>query len=364
MIQIFSGMRYSFSTILIIIFLGFQSQSEYVLAQSGGRSAYPFLNLTVSARSAAIGMPHVAAKDHDISLSIVNPSLITPNMDGSLALSYADYYAEISYGFAAYSHTFEKLGSFTASMLYLDYGTFTYADATGMTSGTFSAGDYAFQLGWARPLDSMFSIGANLKTIYSGLEAYSSYGLAADVGLTYHNEKRLLTLSFLARNIGRQLKAYIPGETEPLPFEMQLAASKRLEHMPLRFHFLLTNLQRFDLTYTDPGKPLVDQLTGEPLATNKVEDFLDKAMRHVLIGAELNPVPALSVRLGYNYLRRQEMKVNTHRSTVGFSWGLGIKVSKFQFDYARSAYHLAGSPNYITITTNLNDFLHKRTSGI
>jgi hypothetical protein len=41
---------------------------------------------------------------------------------------------------------------------------------------------------------------------------------------------------------------------------------------------------------------------------------------------------------------------------VGFSWGLGLKVSKFQIDYSRATYHLNGSPNYITIRTNLSDF--------
>ena len=38
----------------------------------------------------------------------------------------------------------------------------------------------------------------------------------------------------------------------------------------------------------------------------------------------------------------------------------GIRISKFHFNYARSAYHLAGSPNYISVTTNFSDFYKKR----
>jgi len=50
------------------------------------------------------------------------------------------------------------------------------------------------------------------------------------------------------------------------------------------------------------------------------------------------------------------MKVDSKLGTVGLSWGLGFRVSKFHFSYSRAAYHLVGSPNYITITTNLSEF--------
>ena len=53
------------------------------------------------------------------------------------------------------------------------------------------------------------------------------------------------------------------------------------------------------------------------------------------------------------------MIVDSRLSTVGISWGFGLKISKFGFSYARSAYHLAGSPNVITLTTNLTDFFPK-----
>ena len=79
-------------------------------------------------------------------------------------------------------------------------------------------------------------------------------------------------------------------------------------------------------------------------------------MRHIVIGGELILTKNFNIRLGYNYQRRQEMKVDTKLSTIGFSWGFGFKISKFRFNYSRSAYHLVGSPNYITMTTNLSDF--------
>ena len=84
-----------------------------------------------------------------------------------------------------------------------------------------------------------------------------------------------------------------------------------------------------------------------------VEQFGDELMRHIVIGGELLLSKNFSLRVGYNYRRRQEMKVESKVSTVGFSWGFGFRVSRFTFNYARSAYHLVGSPNYITISTHL-----------
>jgi hypothetical protein len=68
----------------------------------------------------------------------------------------------------------------------------------------------------------------------------------------------------------------------------------------------------------------------------------------------------LSIGAGYNYQRRQEMKVESKTATVGFSWGFGVRISKFHINYARSTYHLNGSPNYISITTCLSDFFVKK----
>jgi hypothetical protein len=79
-------------------------------------------------------------------------------------------------------------------------------------------------------------------------------------------------------------------------------------------------------------------------------------MRHIIIGGEFIPAKFLSIRFGYNYLRRDEMKVASRPGSVGFSWGIGLNVSKFSFSYSRAAYHLTGSPNYISVSTNLGDW--------
>jgi hypothetical protein len=48
------------------------------------------------------------------------------------------------------------------------------------------------------------------------------------------------------------------------------------------------------------------------------------------------------------------MKVASQPGIVGFSFGLGIHVSRFHIDYARSAWHLAGASNHFSISVNLH----------
>ncbi len=348
-------MKKHFRTIIISLLL---STSIATSAQIGGKHTYQFLSLPNSARVAALGGNFLAIKDNDITLAIANPSLITKDMNNKLALSYINYYSDVNYGFAAYSHSFNKIGSFVGSLQYINYGTFTQADVTGETYGTFKVGEYALNIGWAKSLDSNFSIGSNLKTILSSLESYSSFGVAVDVAATYHNASKRFTASLMVKNIGRQLSYYTEGNRESLPFEIQLGISKKLKHAPFRFSLLLNHLERWDLTYEDPLNPSIkiDPLTKEVIEKSKFSKFSDNLMRHVVLGVEFVPSNSFNIRLGYNYQRRQEMKVESALSTVGFSWGFGFRVSKFYFGYAHVIQHLAASSNFFTIATNLSAF--------
>ena len=331
--------------------------SIQLFAQTGGRSTYKFLNLTQSARIAALGGNFVAIHDNDLGLALANPSLITPQMGNSLSLNYTNAFAGTNYGFASYGFNLKNIGSFAGAMQYYSYGKADNTNEFGETNGQFSAGEYAFNLGWGRMLDSVFSIGANVKVIYSSLEIYNSLGMAVDVTGSYVPNETFCA-SLLFRNIGRQITAYNAEGVEPLPFEIQAGISKKLAHVPFRYSILLQHLEKWDLSYTDPNAPS-DPFTGEPVPQTDLEKFAGNVMRHIIFGGEFIPAKFLSIRLGYNYLRRQEMKVVSRPGSVGFSWGFGLKVSKFKFDYARAAYHLNGSPNFISISTNLGDWSKK-----
>lgn len=335
--------------------------SGSVSAQVGGRGTYQFLNLPNSARIAALGGNFLTINDDDITLTLANPSLISEEMHNQLGFSFVDYYADINYGFAQYSRTFEKVGSFVGTMQYIDYGKFTEADEAGVEYGTFHAGEYALNIGWGRRLTPRWSVGSNLKLVYSSLESYNSFGLGVDVAGSYLSKDELFDASLLFRNIGYQIVSYSSGNHEPLPFEIQAGLSKKFKHIPFRISTLFTHLEKWNLRYENPVNPAggIDPVTGEPNEISGIDEFADNLMRHIVVGGELTIAKVLSLRGAYNYQRRQEMKVPDKLSTVGFSWGLGLRIKQFQFSYARSAYHLVGSPNFITITVEMDKFSQK-----
>jgi len=77
-------------------------------------------------------------------------------------------------------------------------------------------------------------------------------------------------------------------------------------------------------------------------------------MRHVLLGVEILPSEHFTIRAGYNYNLRQQLKVDQKVSTVGFSLGFGVKIKRFRFDYSNTRFHIAGSSNLISLAFNLN----------
>ncbi|HEX5001385.1 MAG TPA: type IX secretion system protein PorQ [Bacteroidia bacterium] len=341
----------------VAILSGFYNNAA---AQIGGSSTYAFLNLSSSARIAALGGKLVPVKDNDLNLVFANPAVLNPTMDHQLTFSGVGYFAGIRYGYAAYASEIKKAGMFSAGMHYVDYGHFDETDETGEVTGSFKAGEYSLNLTWAKQLaDSAFSFGVTLKTIYSSLESYTSYGLAADLGANYYIEPAMVNLSLVAKNAGRQLKAYREGNIEPLPFEVELGVSKQLAKAPFRFSLILQHLEKPDMTFTDPAKEgQLDPITGEPL-DQKITTG-DKILRHVILGTELLISKNFNVRFGYNFQRRKELGVDTKMGTTGLSWGFGFRISKFIFSYGRSTYHLAGASNSFSISANLNEFVKKQ----
>jgi len=347
-------MRRSIAIIGVFLFLPVMA-----MAQKGGESTYSFLGLTNSARVAALGGEVVSLMDDDINLIFHNPSLLTEGMHNHLNLNYVDYFAGVNYGYAAYGYSLEGIGNFAAGMHYVDYGTFDRTDELGQSMGTFRASEYALNLVYSRSIiDTFLTAGVNLKPIFSSFEQYSSLGVALDAGITYYNPRTLTTLGLVVKNLGTQITSYA-GTREKLPFEIQAGITQGLAHAPFRFSFTLQQLERWDLTYQTTNEGDYNSLGGE-IEKSGFDQFGDKLMRHLVFGVEFMLGQNFHLDMGYNYKRRQEMKVNARPGAVGFSWGFGFKISKFHFAFGRASYHLVGGTSHFSLTTNLSEFYRKK----
>jgi hypothetical protein len=79
----------------------------------------------------------------------------------------------------------------------------------------------------------------------------------------------------------------------------------------------------------------------------------------MILGVEFIPIKSFYFRAGLNYERRKELMIDTQPGMVGFSWGFGLKISKFQLSYGRATYHMAGASNHFSININLSEFIRK-----
>lgn len=323
--------------------------------------AYSFLDMTSSARVAALGNTDLSIYDSDIQLGLYNPSLINKDMHNDIVLSYVNYYADISHAMVQYGHDFGRFGTFTGSVMYHSYGKMKYADEYGNADGgTFTPGDYNIMIGWGRQLNPHWTIGANVKFAGIQYESYKTFALAVDVATSYRTTSGWM-LSATARNIGYELYSNFEGDRNKLPFRLSAGVSKRLDHVPFLFSIVYENIQKWDLSYDDPLdiEGNYDPISGTYKEKSDASQFAENLMRHIVIGGELYIGKFLVLRASYNYGMRQNMKTPTAKGLCGFAYGVGLNVWHLKINYSRSEMHIYGSPNYITISANLDRFVKK-----
>jgi hypothetical protein len=337
--------------------------SQLAFSQVGGIKNYTFLQIPISARQAALGGNPLGLYDNDLNLALYNPAGLNDTLHQHLSFNYINYFADVNLGYLAYAHDFKKYGTFSGGIQFIDYGKFIRADAAGNQLGNFSANELAFNIGWGMPLpfkDSLFSVGANIKNVFSTLDNRSSYALAADLAINFYQPKWLFGASFLIKNIGRPLKTYTTfGIDEKLPYEIQIGVSKKLKKAPIRFFLTYENLERFRLftdSTTQTTSLLNEQNNNNRRQKNREGSFTDNFFRHIVLGAEINVTKAFFLRMGYNFQRNKELKLVEKSGMAGLSFGFGLRVYKFHVSYALAGYHLAGLSNQFTLTTSIGAF--------
>ena len=311
-----------------------------------------------SARVVALGGLPLPMHDGDLQTVVFNPSSISPEMNNQMVLSYVgDFNIGTNFATAQYSHTFEKLGSFAASVQYYNYGSMQYVSESGNVDGsTFNVSDYAVTLGWGRELTDKWSIGANLK--YAGVQYESGQAgaLGVDVAATYWSYSNW-AFTLTARNIGRQIYSRELNVTNKwLPFSVDFMASKKLNHLPLTIILGYKDIQHWNKLYKDPLdlSGYYDPITGQYQEPSKASKFFTNLGCHLVVGGELALGKNLFLRASYNYETFRNMGVPEKRSLVGFSVGFGVKIKAFQLDYARSRNNIVGSPNFLTLRVDLS----------
>lgn len=337
-----------FKKLLIVFIILFCTEA---FSQIGGKYVYQFLNLVTSPRQAALGGKTVTIYDYDVNQGFFNPATINPEMDNHLSVNYGSYFGEVTYGTAAYAYTYDRhVQTFHVGVNYVNYGDFDGYDENGQKTASFTGSEIALSFGYAYnvPWTDIF-IGVNGKLISSTLESYNSFGAAMDLGALYVDDFNDINIGLAIRNIGVQIKPY-QDTNEKLPMEIVAGISQELENVPIRWHLTLENLQQWDIAFSNPNRT-----EGSLDGGSKKEKvgFLNNALRHVILGAELFPEKSFSIRLGYNFRRAEELRIVEQRNFSGLSAGFGLRFNNIRFDYSYSRYTSAANTSLFGLMINL-----------
>jgi hypothetical protein len=201
----------------------------------------------------------------------------------------------------------------SASVLYLNYGSFKETDEFTVPSGrSFGAGDLALGISYSDYLEDRFTFGATLKYIHSRIDTYSASAIGLDLGLIYEAPfSSDLYLGIALLNFGKSLTAYVHTK-ESLPLTLKFGFSKKLAHLPLTY----------DVSFYD---------------LNGAEDSLLDRLKKFSIGGEFALSRIFRLRLGYDNDLHQDLDTPSAKFS-GVSLGFGVIWRTYRFDYSFSSY--------------------------
>ncbi|MDE0471326.1 MAG: type IX secretion system protein PorQ [Ekhidna sp.] len=327
-------MRFIFGILLLNPFLG--------LAQLGGEFGYQSLHISPNPRSAALGgATTISLSDGDISQFFMNPATLDSVRAGDIFFHLNPYFADAFFYSFGYAFHLKGLENFAIGLQYLNFGSFDLTDAAGQELGSFNASDYGFFISKAHQAGPI-TLGATLKFFHSMIDNYSSHLLAMDLGGVFRlNPNWAFAMVF--ENMGMTLTDYSNNSDSSLPFDVKLGTSFKPKYMPVQFTITSNNLVSTNLT--------------RPVEENgRSNETINKALKRINFGIEFLLSKNFHFLAGYNHKRRQELTLDEAGGGAGLSYGIMLKIKRFQMRFSRAAYHSAGGTNFISIQTNLKDF--------
>lgn len=329
--------------VLFLSIIFFQS-----FCQIGGRYAFNSLNLASNARVLGIGGDNVSVSDNDPNLFFHNPALLNKTMVRRLGVNFSPHMAGIFNTAQCYAFNVKKLGLFGVGLKFLNYGNAKRTDEDGVEQGIVEAYDMVLQASHARTLGN-FSLGATFKLVGSQIAGFSTYGVGIDMGAVFKHPKRDFTIGLTVRNIGFGKNA--------LPINALIGMSYKLEHMPLRFSLTIHHLNNWNIAYLDPNAIVSYDINNNPIRDTATA--FTEIPRHLILGGEFLLSKGFNIRVGYNHMRRAELKPAEASILSGFSLGFMLKVKSFELAYTRAFFHPSDGVDMLSLIWSLDNFLKK-----
>jgi hypothetical protein len=136
-----------------------------------------------------------------------NPAGLAEMQNGSLAVEYAEWLADIDFAFVGlvYPTGFGTIGLGVTTFRTPDMEVTTVEQQNG-TGETFTAASYAVALSYGRALTDRFAIGGSVKLVNERIWNSTASGVAFDVGTTFTTPFNGIRLGASITNFGTKMK--------------------------------------------------------------------------------------------------------------------------------------------------------------
>ena len=291
------------------------------ISDKAGTTGFSFLKLGVGSKAVAMGGAFTGVADDPTTL-YYNPAG-SINLQGRQFLAgYHNYVIDIQSGFLALTIPFmttRRLGFFVD---YLNFGSFTETDNSGIPTGNFSGGDILIGANFATPVRAGFSAGINLKFMSEIAAGYSSEAVAVDIGGFYRFKDGLTKAGLAVYNLGGVLSGFSEG-----------SAGEHKDKLPMGI--------RAGLSHSLRDLPVVVALDG--VLPNDNDPYLNA-------GIELYKFKPLYARLGYSTFGENYKTGSGSDTWGGFAAGFGLDYQNYHFAYAFMPYLDLGSSHRVTVS--------------
>lgn len=292
-----------------------------LLTQNAGTSGFEFLRTTPGAREAAMGSSTIGFGDALFSYWF-NPSLLTLVQGPRVGLTYLKYLAGINSGSFSYINSggdWYLEPSFGAGLSYLNTGSMKRTDKQNRELGTYSASFANLYFAHALKFGEVVNLGIGLKCVYGAIDTFFGIGIGVDFGGTINLPIAGTRLGLAVKNLGFQVKPF-RQERDKLPLDFGIG-----------------------IGYTGVKDLVINFALHKPV-DNRV---------NFRLGFEGFVTPHLALRAGYNS-QGTDLKTGSGGDILaGSSFGLGIKIARYIFDYSFVPMLDLGNTHRFTIGLNL-----------
>jgi hypothetical protein len=279
-----------------------------------------FLRIGVGARSAGMGSAFTATAD-DPTAMYWNPAGLARMTERQIAAAHAEWLSDLSFDFVGGAMP-TRWGAIGANAVYLSQGDLKRTDATGADQGAFGAYDAALGLSLARTLSARATAGGTVKFVQQGIDDEKASGFALDMGYQYQHTARW-AFGAAVQNLGADLK--FVSESYRLPLSVAFGAG-----------------------YT----PLANMTVAADL---RHEVYVGATSLN--LGSEYWAMNTVALRAGYNAPMSAGDGASAYKGMsdgttfdafTGLNMGLGLKLSRYQVDYALVPYGDLGSTHRLS----------------